>query len=98
VSAAERPAWVAEWFAGRTDRAEKKREKAEAPPPPVDLAAQQKRKDARLQRIADGLAALDVWLSDLVRGGLAAIPSRGYGFFDEQARRLIDAQAPGVAA
>jgi hypothetical protein len=32
-----------------------------------------------------------------VRGGIAAVPSKGYAFFDEPARRLIDAQAPGVA-
>jgi hypothetical protein len=92
-----RPAWVEEWFAERKQRSEKKREKAEAPPKPVDLEAQQKRKENRLERVGQGLEALKLWVADLVRVGLASIPSRGYGFFDEQARRLIDAQAPGAA-
>jgi hypothetical protein len=43
------------------------------------------------------LAAVKVWIEDLVRGGIATAPTRGYAFFDEPARRMIDAQAPGVA-
>jgi hypothetical protein len=97
VNDAPRPPFVEEWIASRAERAEKKKEKAEAPPKPVDLEAQQKRKENRLERVAEGLAALKLWLADLVRVGLATVPSRGYGFFDEQARRLIDAQSPGAA-
>lgn len=97
VAAATKPAWVEEWLTERSARAEKKKEKAEAPPKPVDLDAQKKRKENRLDRIGEGLAGLSLWLADLVRGGLASMPTRGYGFFDEQARRLIDAQAPGAA-
>lgn len=97
VPAAERPAWVAEWFAERAARAEKKQPKAAAPAAPIDPAAQARRREKRLSRIADGLAALRLWIADLVRTGIASAPTRGYEFFDSQARRLIDAQAPGVA-
>jgi hypothetical protein len=97
VSAGSPPAWVAEWLAERSARLEKKREKAESPPRPVDAQAQRKRQENRLERIGQGLGSLKLWLQDLVRTGLTSVPSRGYGFFDEQARRLIDAQAPGVA-
>jgi hypothetical protein len=93
----EMPAWVAEWVAGRAERAKKKQEKAEAPPKPVDEAAQANRLEKRMARIGAGLAALKIWVQDLVKAGIATAPSRGFGFFDETARRLIDAQAPGVA-
>jgi hypothetical protein len=97
VGEGTRPAWVAEWFAGRTERQQKKQAKAEAPPKPVDAEAQAKRREKRLARVGEGLASLKLWAEDLVRGGIATAPSRGYGFFDEPARRMIDAQAPGIA-
>ena len=96
VPAQASPAWVAEWLAGRADRAAKKQAKAEAPPKPVDAAAQAQRREKRLGRVAEGLASLKTWCEDLLRGGIATVPSKGYAFFDEPARRMIDAQAPGV--
>jgi hypothetical protein len=95
--AADRPQWVADWLASRTERAEKKQAKADEPPKPIDEAAQAKRREKRQERIADGLASLKLWVDDLVRGGIATAPGKGYKFFDEPARRMIDAQAPGVA-
>ena len=96
VAAQTPPAWVAEWLEGRAERAAKKQAKAEAPPKPVDAAAQAERREKRLGRVAEGLAALKTWCEDLLRGGIATVPSKGYAFFDEPARRMIDAQAPGV--
>ncbi|MDB5291225.1 MAG: zinc finger protein [Phycisphaerales bacterium] len=87
------PAWVA----GRIERTRKRQEKAEAPPKPVDEEAQAQRLEKRLARVAEGLTALKRWAEDLINAGIATLPSKGYAFFDEPARRLIDAQAPGVA-
>lgn len=97
VAPGAKPPWVEEWLRERAARAEKKAEKAAGPPKPVDAEAQKKRKENRLERIGDGLTGLKAWLADLVRGGLSSMPTRGYAFFDEQARRLVDAQAPGAA-
>jgi hypothetical protein len=36
-------------------------------------------------------------MRDLVRGGIGAVPGKGFDFFDSQARRMVDAQSPGVA-
>ena len=94
---AARPAWVEEWMTGPAQRVEKKKAAADAPPKPVDEAAQAKRREKRLARTAEGLAAVKVWAEDLVRGGIATAPTRGYEFYDEPARRMVDAQAPGVA-
>lgn len=53
---------------------------------------------ARESRVDDGMAELIRWLDDLLRNGLATLKSRGYGPFDALARRMVDAQAAGVAA
>ena len=39
------PAWVTEWLSARDERAQKKQAKAEAPPKPVDAAAQAQRRE-----------------------------------------------------
>nr|SBO98929.1 FIG01127675: hypothetical protein [Nonomuraea gerenzanensis] len=48
----------------------------------------------RHQRVAAGLAELERWLADQVRQGLAGAQEHDW---DGLAKRLIDAQAPGVA-
>jgi hypothetical protein len=98
VSSAPRPQWVTEWKAKRVERAEKKEIRAtQAEAAPVDPNAQAKRKEKRETNIQRGLDQLDGWLADLVRQGLAATATAGYKFWEEPARRLIDAQAAGVA-
>lgn len=94
--AADEPQWVAEWLDKRTDAQEKKQQRAQAPAP-VDEAAQQKRQEKRDSRIEEGMAALELWLSDLMRRGLAQIGNEGPAFWEKQAARLVDAQAPGLA-
>ncbi|HVT89511.1 MAG TPA: SWIM zinc finger family protein [Tepidisphaeraceae bacterium] len=97
VKVSTRPAWVDEWLASRADRAKKKQEKAEEPPKPLDAEAQGKRRAKRVDRVREGIASLRIWAEDLIRTGIASAPSQGYGHFDEPARRMIDAQAPGAA-
>lgn len=52
--------------------------------------------DARHQRVAEGLEALDVWLEDRVREGLARLEGQPAAF-ERLAARLVDAQARGLA-
>lgn len=92
---AETPEWVSQWLASRAQKAEhkaKKPEKAEADP-----AASAKRAAGREAKVTAGLTEMDRWLRDLVRAGLADAPSKPYSFWDGQAARLVDAQAPGAA-
>jgi hypothetical protein len=63
-------------------------------PHTVDKA---KRAQRRHENIVSGLEQLDVWLSDIVRQGLARLQRESFEFWDTQARRLVDAQAPGLA-
>jgi hypothetical protein len=97
VGSLERPDWVSEWLASRAERASKAAERKERPAAPRDPAAQAKRRAQRIERARIGLADLSVWICDLIRAGLTAVPSKGFEYFDGQARRMVDAQAPGVA-
>jgi hypothetical protein len=96
VPAGTKPAWVEQWISSRADREQKKQSKAQQPAKPPDPEAQARRQNRRMDRIVEGLATLRVWVEDLVRGGIATAPTRGYSFFDEPARRMVDAQAPGA--
>jgi hypothetical protein len=63
----------------------------------VDSEAQAKRSAQRLVRVAGGIDGLEIFLQDLVRDGLGNLAEGGYARFEDQARRLVDAQAPGLA-
>lgn len=89
------PPWVEDWIGKRTDKEAKAAEKKDAP---VDEAAQAKRRQARENKVAVGIEELLVWLKDIIRNGILAMPEKGYTFFDGMARRMVDAQAPGLAA
>lgn len=93
-TAGEAPAWVTEWLNKRADKEEKQTEKKDNP---VDEAAQAKRQQARQIKVSDGIEELSAWLKDIVRNGIISIPEKGPAFFENISRRLIDAQAAGLA-
>jgi hypothetical protein len=88
------PAWVHEWISKRSQKEEKKTEKKDKP---VDEEAQAKRQQAREQKVADGIEELLTWIKDIIRNGIINIPEKGYPFWDGMAKRMVDAQAPGLA-
>ena len=53
--------------------------------------------EQRRVRVTAGLEELDIWLGDQVRTGLAQT-DRSFRAFEAIAARMVDAQAPGVAA
>lgn len=99
VATAAPPAWVTEWATARAKRVEQQEAKKSraAEEKPVDAAEQKKRQQKRAGRIEEGAALLRQALQDLVRGGLAAVPS-GSGLWPDLDRRMVDAQAPGLGA
>ncbi len=93
------PEWAAEWLASRREKAERKAAAgpaAERTPDPAAAAEARRRAEQRLQRIAAGATELEQRLTDLLRDGLATAP-RG-AVWEETAARMVDAQAPGLAA
>ena len=90
------PEELNKWLEGRQARAEK----AASPPAEkkeADPAQQARTWAKREKKMGAGLEALDLWLADLVREGILAARKRGYGEWDGQAARMVDAQLPGVA-
>ncbi|MGP3956672.1 SWIM zinc finger family protein [Nonomuraea sp. 3N208] len=99
------PQWVTEWQEARADRAAKaaaRLDAARAKPAgstPADGQAAagpgaSGAESPRHARVASGLAEVERWLADQVRQGLAGAAEHDW---DGLAKRLIDAQAPGVA-
>jgi hypothetical protein len=93
-SGSDAPAWVVEWINKRAQKEEKKTELKEKP---VDEVAQAKRQAAREQKVADGIEELLRWMRDIVRNGILNVPEKGYPFWEGASRRMVDAQAPGLA-
>lgn len=93
-TASEMPAWVNDWISKRNQKEEKKTEKDEKP---VDEAAQAKRQESREKKVAYGIEELLLWVKDIVRNGIINIPEKQYSFWDQMAKRMVDAQAPGLA-
>ncbi|MCC6287245.1 MAG: SWIM zinc finger family protein [Chitinophagaceae bacterium] len=93
-SEAELPAWVNEWLGKRAEKQEKQVEKKDAP---VDEAAQLKRQQARVKKVNDGIQELKLWLKDIIRNGILLMPEKGNAYFEGMAKRMVDAQAPGLA-
>lgn len=80
--------YAASWIGGRAARATS----AGRSRTPNPATAEQRR-----VRVTAGLEELDVWLGDQVRTGLAQ-SDRSFRAFETIAARMVDAQAPGLAA
>jgi hypothetical protein len=87
--AQEPPGWVKQRQFQEAEKAPVKK--------PVDVEAQAKRAEQREAKVSAGLKELDLWLRDLVRGGLAAAASHPPTFWEAPVARMVDAQAPGLA-
>lgn len=91
-------AFAADWIEGRAGRAAAGAGVRPTPAPqPTAPGPGPAVADKRAPRVAAGLEDLDVWLCDRVRAGLAGM-DRSPAAFEAVAARLVDAQAPGVAA
>jgi SWIM zinc finger len=93
------PGWVSEWLAARAARSAQsasraRRDRSEGP---ADPQAVERRAASREQKVDAGVAEMRRWLADLVRGGLGAAQSQPWDWWDQHARRMIDAQARGLA-
>lgn len=94
---ATEPDWVVGWLDKRNEREEQKSEKKEKEKK-ADPAAQAKRQETRTKRVEEGMGELRLWIKDIVRNGLVSLPGKDPAYFETMTRRMVDAQAPGLAA
>ncbi|WP_406332383.1 SWIM zinc finger family protein [Streptomyces sp. NBC_00203] len=100
VPPGQAPDWAEQWIEGRKKRAQERTTAggASGAAPSGDPEAARRRAERRAERITAGAAELEQRLADLLRGGLASAEREGYGLWEEAAARMVDAQAPGLAA
>jgi hypothetical protein len=100
VPRGQAPDWAEQWIEGRRKRAEEKTTAggASGASSPGDPEGARRRAERRAERITAGAAELEQRLADLLRGGLASAEQAGHGMWEETAARMVDAQAPGLAA
>ncbi len=93
------PVWVKEWIDKRSTRVEKQAAE-EKPSTPVEEEKKVKQKaktqQKRYSEMASGVAELEIWLKDLLRGGFLSIPAKEAQFWQKTAARMIDAKVPGL--
>lgn len=107
----EAPEWAESWLAGRRDRAAGRAagspargadaaggEAGAAGRRAADPEAARRRAERRARRIAAGTEELERRLADLLQRGLAGADRPGRIGWEETAARMVDAQAPGLAA
>lgn len=107
IQPANPPVWVREWLAahatrpagaaspGRRDSGlDRHRDRSAGP---ADSQAAARRAASREQKVDAGVAEMRRWLADLVRSGLGTAVSQPWDWWDQYSRRMIDAQARGLA-
>jgi hypothetical protein len=96
----EPPPPVLDWLARRAAARAKTAEPPAAKAKDEKIAMEEKarRVSRRQERVAEGIDGLDLWLSDIVRDGLAGLEAKPRAFWARQAARLVDTQAPGLAS
>ncbi|MET8828398.1 SWIM zinc finger family protein [Streptomyces sp. NPDC004610] len=92
------PDWAAQWLEGRRERAASERAASAPGGATADPEAARRRAERRAERVTAGTLELEQRLADLLRAGLATADGAGYGLWEETAARMVDAQAPGLAA
>ncbi|MGW5396091.1 SWIM zinc finger family protein [Streptomyces sp. NPDC003952] len=92
------PDWADAWLAERAAKAARSGAEGSGRTGPADAEGARKRAERRAARIGAGVTELEQRLADLVRGGLAGQERAGYAAWEETAARMVDAQAPGLAA
>ncbi|MCN9244272.1 SWIM zinc finger family protein [Streptomyces sp. RY43-2] len=99
VPRGQAPDWAERWIEGRRQRARERRTAdGSGYGASADPEAARRRAERRAERITAGATELEQRLADVLRGGLAAAEQAGYALWEETAARMVDAQAPGLAA
>lgn len=96
VPMATPPDDIARWLDQRKKRSSAP-VKTDSPRSIVAPDQQKRRATQREAKVAAGLNQLELWMCDLIRRGLTGLEITGRKEFEEQARRLVDAQAGSLS-
>jgi hypothetical protein len=97
TAAGQAPGWVGEWQ-HRRDTRKAPKELDDSPEAVERRAAQRARtSEARDLAVQGGVAGMREWLADTARRGIAELPGRDRAWWESIIRRMVDAQAKGLA-
>ena len=88
---AAQPDWVENWMNSR-------KEKTETAAPAAPPIMQNDRIRKRIQKLNTELPGLQQWLEDIMRVGYGNTDIQQPAFWEEQAARMVDAKASGIAS
>jgi hypothetical protein len=96
------PDWVSNWLSKQVEVADVIEKKgASLIKTEAELekarAAKEKRWQQRLQLMASGIAELDLWLSDIIRQGIANVDIQKPSFWNQAAAKMVDAKLPRLS-
>ena len=94
----EPPEWVTDWLAKQAAVAKRKETVEENKAAGKVPTTSAKTAEKRLQQVKAGVEHLDRWLNDLVRNGIGTLETQPTTFWENQAARMVDNQAPGLAS
>ncbi len=88
------PEWVKVWIDKRNQKPATEATETPVITPKITNPATLEK---RHKQVIDGISELQLWLQDLVRNGLMALPPKPPSYWDDMIRRMVDAKAPGLA-
>ncbi len=94
----EPPEWVTDWLARQAATAKRKETLEENKAAGKVSTTSVKTAEKRLQQVTAGVEHLDRWLNDLIRNGIGTLETQPTTFWEDQAARMVDNQAPGLAS
>jgi hypothetical protein len=94
----DQPDWVREWLAKQASTAKRKETLEENKAAGKVSATSAKTAEKRRRQVVVGVEHLNHWLNDLVRNGVGTLETQPETFWENQAARMVDNQAPGLAA
>ena len=94
----EPPEWVTDWLAKQAATIKRKETLEENKAAGKVSTTSAKTAEKRLRQVAAGIEHLDRWLNDLVRNGIGTLETQPTTFWESQAARMVDNQAPGLAS
>jgi Family of unknown function (DUF5691) len=94
----EPPEWVTDWLTKQAAAAKRKETLEENKASGIVAVTSPKTVEKRLAHVTAGVAHLDYWLNDLVRNGIGILETQPTTFWESEAARMVDSQAPGLAS
>lgn len=92
------PAWVAEWLEKRAERSQAPAKRVEPKTDDESRRKEAERRAAKREKLVEtGISALERWLCDFARLGLAHAQNAPAAFWEDQISRMVDSQLPGAA-